>query len=669
MGLTILYGLQAQEIPEGTEQQLEYRADAGISDDDDDQWLQELEYLRKHPLDINQAGVEELRRLRVLNEIQISSFLAYRMLLGKLQSVYELQAVPYWDLPCIRKLLPLIRLSPVQTIREDLLNRLRKGEHSLLFRASAQLERSAGYKRDFTGTRYLGNSLKLFFRYRYTYKNILQYGILGEKDAGEPLFRGAQRTGFDFYSVHFFIRQAGRLRALALGDFTVCMGQGLVHWQGFSPGRGGDILGIKRQQDVLRPYSSAGEYNFLRGAGLTFEKGRLQVSIFGSLRNISANGAADSGGQTGYVTSLLSGGYHRTASEIADRNRLRLFTAGAVARYAFPRGHISINAIQHLTDIPLQKRDEPYNLYAARGRQWANWSADYGYTLGNVHLFGELAACRSVAGAWVQGILLSVDPRLDLSFLYRHLPPAYHSLFGHAFTVQASPGNERGFFAGISFRPGDRWKLDATADYYHFPWLTYNTDAPARGADYQLQLSYRPGKQTEIRARYRSDLRESNTGTGAIPYPGFFSKKGFRIQLNQVLSPVFSVRIRAETQRYLPPKAKPESGYLMFVDLQSKPAGLPFSGIVRLQYFETEGYDARIYAYENDVLYSYSLPAFAGRGFRYYVLMNLALSRKWEGWLRWSQRIEPGMASVGSGADLVSGNKKSEWKLQVRVIF
>ena len=60
----------------------------------------------------------------------------------------------------------------------------------------------------------------------FAYKNLLQFGVVGDKDAGEQFFSGAQNLGFDFYSIHLFARNVGRIKALALGDFTVNMGQG-----------------------------------------------------------------------------------------------------------------------------------------------------------------------------------------------------------------------------------------------------------------------------------------------------------------------------------------------------------------------------------------------------------------------------------------------------------
>jgi len=44
-----------------------------------------------------------------------------------------------------------------------------------------------------------------------------------------------------------------------------------------------------------------------------------------------------------------------------------------------------------------------------------------------------------------------------------------------------------------------------------------------------------------------------------------------------------------------------------------------YSGNIRIQYFESDSYDSRIYAYENDVAFTNSIPSFSGRGYRLYI--------------------------------------------------
>ena len=95
----------------------------------------------------------------------------------------------------------------------------------------------------------------------------------------------------------------------------------------------------------------------------------------------------------------------------------------------------------------------------------------------------------------------------------------------------------------------------------------------------------------------------------------------------------------------------------------------PISGVLRLQYFETDGYNSRIYAYENDVLYSYSIPAFSDKGFRYYLTLNYDLTKKLSFWLRWAQTIYKNRNTVGSGLDEIQGSRRTEVKLQARLIL
>jgi hypothetical protein len=100
-----------------------------------------------------------------------------------------------------------------------------------------------------------------------------------------------------------------------------------------------------------------------------------------------------------------------------------------------------------------------------------------------------------------------------------------------------------------------------------------------------------------------------------------------------------------------------------------KPMLTPYAVVLRLQYFETDSYDARVYAYENDVLYNYSIPAFYDKGFRYYLTCNFDMNKRISFWLRWAQTIYQDKDIIGSGPDAINGNKRSEIKLQARLIF
>jgi hypothetical protein len=125
-------------------------------------------------------------------------------------------------------------LQLASSVTENLIKRLHGGENELLMRYSQQIEKSVGYEKSAdSSSYYLGSPQKLFLRYKYSYKNLLQYGLLGDKDAGEQFFKGYQKYRFDFYSFHFFFaKNLGIIKSLRLGDFTVNMGQGLIQLGG-----------------------------------------------------------------------------------------------------------------------------------------------------------------------------------------------------------------------------------------------------------------------------------------------------------------------------------------------------------------------------------------------------------------------------------------------------
>ena len=301
---------------------------------------------------------------------------------------------------------------------------------------------------------YPGSPQRILLRYKYVYKNLLQYGITGEKDAGEQFFKGAQSSGFDFYSAHFFARDLGKIKALALGDFTVSMGQGLIHWQSIAFGKGPDVTAIKRQAPVLKPYNSAGEIFFHRGAGITVAKNKFEATAFVSYRNLDANFVADTSiTRDDFISSFLTSGYHRTKSEQEDKNVQKQLTVGGNLAYNGNKFHVGFNTVHYHFKYDIKKSDQLYNKYDISGNRLSNYSLDYSYTYKNLHLFGEAAIDDQVNKAFVTGLLVAVDPKVDLSFVYRNISAKYKSLYGSAFTENTFPENEHGFFAGISFRP------------------------------------------------------------------------------------------------------------------------------------------------------------------------------------------------------------------------
>ena len=667
-----LFTPEAQETPVSTiEQQIENLTEIDQAETEDDSYQQQWERFRKNPLNLNTADETELRELKIISGLQIANFILYRKLLGKFISIYELQAVPSWDIQIIKKLLPFITVEEPLNISNVFKLRFKDGEHGLVFRYSQVLEESKGFTDTSASTKYLGSPPRLFFRYRYQYKNLLQFGIVGDKDAGEQFFKGAQNKGFDFYSFHLFARKVGVVQSVALGDFTINMGQGLIQWQSLAFRKSVDVMGVKRQSPVLRPYNSAGEFNFHRGAGITVQKRNVQATAFVSYRKLSANFVADTVSNEEYITSFINSGYHRTESEIADRHKLGQLAVGGNLKYKTDQWHAGINAIVFNFSAPVQKRPEPYNLYAISGHGWGNYSIDYSYTHHNIHFFGEAAVDKNFSKAFLNGLLVSVDPRVDISFLHRNIDRQYQSINGNAFTENTYPTNENGLYTGISIRPAPGWRLDAYIDVYKSPWLKYLVDAPSQGKDFIAQLTYVPNKQIEVYTRYRSETKQGNQpdNISATNYLVQLPRQNWKTQISFRINSSIAIRNRTELLWYDKKGENAETGFLTFFDFIYKPMLKNYSCNMRLQFFETGGYDSRIYAYENDVLFYYSIPAFFNKGYRYYFNLNYNLNSKITFWLKWSQTIYKNVESVGSGLDEIPGSLKSEIRIMARLVF
>lgn len=673
--------LAQEKQTDAQEEQLETAAEDREENVDDDSYWQSAEYYKRHHLNLNYATEDDLKELHLLTALQIESFLRYRQLIGKLISIYELQAVPLWDVALIKNLLPYITVNDVRNDLASLSKRFVSGSSSILFRYGKIAEQAKGFKppANENASYYAGSRNRLYVRYKYNYNGILQYGILGAKDAGEEFFKGSQKNGFDFYSFHLFAKNIGKIKQLALGDFTVNMGQGLIQWQSLAFGKSAAVLNVKREASFLRPYNSSGSYNFHRGIGVVTGNQNWSVAAFISKRKLSGNIVVDSADDE-HISSFQTSGYHRTLSELNDKNSMTQLAVGGSVKFEKYNWHIAVNMVDYHFSKIFQKEDKPYNLFALSGKDWSNSGIDYSYTYRNMHMFGEFAVDKHLNKAFVNGLLVSVHSTVDVSLLYRSIDKAYQSLYANAFTENTAPSNEKGMYAGLSLRPSSQIRMDAYADVFSFPWLKYLVDAPSGGKEYFLQFTYVPNKKASMYVLYKSKCKQKSFADANEAMKSLYvvPQNNLRFQARVQINDRFVLTNRIEALWYDNNGKYKEQGFLMYVQADYKP-GRKISGNARLQHFETDGYNSRIYTYESDMLYSYSIPEFFDKGFHYYVncrfdivsLLGIKKSIKSDiaCWLKWSQTIYADKNIIGSGLDVIQGNKKSEIKAQVIMSF
>jgi hypothetical protein len=156
---------------------------------------------------------------------------------------------------------------------------------------------------------------------------------------------------------------------------------------------------------------------------------------------------------------------------------------------------------------------------------------------------------------------------------------------------------------------------------------------------------------------------------GNIDYP--VDKVNQQMRLNFIFSPTQDIRLhsRLEWTSYQEEGQVREQGYLIFQDITWKKLNVPFSITGRYAIFRTDGWNARMYAYENDVLYSYSIPPYYGSGARAYIIFKFDVKRNVDLWLRLAQWTYTDRNTISSGNSEINGPRKTDLTVQLRMKF
>ncbi|MDX5422719.1 MAG: helix-hairpin-helix domain-containing protein, partial [Hymenobacteraceae bacterium] len=324
----------------------------------------------QRPIDLNRATPEELASLYILSRPQIASFFRHIRENGPLLSIYELQAIPDFDLITIYKLVYFVRVDDagLNADQRPLLQRIvGEDNNALLIRYERTLQERRGYTSIDTSSRstarYLGSPDKVLMRYRVSHTRDYSLGFTAEKDAGEQLTwdPDTRRYGLDFYSAHLQFYNKGKFKSIALGDYQLQFGQGLLLSSGYTVGKGSEtITTVSRPNVGLRPYSSVLEHAFYRGAAATYSFGRVDVTGFVSGKRVDANLQAqldtlDNFGD--FFTGIQTSGFHRTPSELANKWRVREQIIGGNATYQSRNRTLlaGITAMATTYSSPIQK--------------------------------------------------------------------------------------------------------------------------------------------------------------------------------------------------------------------------------------------------------------------------------------------------------------------------
>ncbi|MDR1653364.1 MAG: helix-hairpin-helix domain-containing protein [Prevotellaceae bacterium] len=668
----------AQESAQADIEQLiaeifEQYAEEQDSEIDFESFYEILSALNQNPVNLNITTREQLENLPFLSENQVENILEFRYLYGNFNTIYELQLIDGLDMTDIRRMLPFVFVGESLSNQRDKIyfrEIFTRSKNELLMRYDQTIEQRSGFKTSenqpdtAAGSNYLGEPFYTSIKYKFNFRNRILAGFQAEKDAGEPFFNKYGR-GYDFFAASLQLNDFGIFKTVVAGDFRAGFGMGLVIRQNFSMGKSSYVLNIQPRGAALKRYTSTAETNFLRGAGITVRLKNCEITAFASLRKLDADTTG------GAFSTLNETGYHRLAYEIDRKNTVLQKVYGGDITLTVNNLQIGLTATGLALSAPIMPTASLSNIFAFAGSNQFNASVHYRGVWRNFNFFGETAANNKFAIATINALSFSPVSIADFIILYRNYSPHYNALFANAFGENSNVTNENGLYIGAVIHPYRRWKVSAYADNFRFPAPRFGTDYASYGADFLLQTDFAYSRRTNMswRLRYKNTFKNQTDSEENIRQIAENKKWQLRYILN-VSFGQFQLKTQLDGNVAKTAQNANTYGIMAFQDINYTFKNFPLKINTSFRFFDAQNYANRLYAYEKDILYAFSIPMIYGLGSRYYLNLNYKFNDNLSVWLKFAQTVySDDRTSIGSGRDKIDGQHKSDLKIQLRWKF
>lgn len=583
-----------------------------IETDNLEDMYERLAELQADPIDLNTATDDDLKRLTFLSNEQIEELAEYLDRYRPMRSIGELAMIKSLDPLRLRMLKNFVYAGSEDRKARfpSIGNILKYGKHELVATASIPL-----YERKGDRNGYLGYKYSHWTRYTFKYGQYVQIGITGAQDAGEPFFSGGNGLGYDHYAYYAIIRKLGCLKTLAAGQYKLRFGMGLAMNTGFTLGKTTSLV-FSTPTNSISPNSSRSDAYYLQGAAATFAIGQhVDATAFVSYRKTDATLNDD-----GTIKTLLHTGYHRTPSEMLRKHNSSQTAAGGNIRWHSGGWHAGASGIYTSFNRELKPNttQQLYRKYYPTGKNFYNGSADYGYTSHWININGETAINNEGAIATLNCISLKANQSLTMTAIQRYYSYRYYSLFGSSFSDGGNVQNESGIYLGATWNPLARLSILAYTDYAYFPWARYTASEPSRSWDNLLQATYKIAQHTTMTARYRLRMRQENY-TDENSTTSLIDKTEHRARIAIAYADdhwTAKTQLEGACTTFPASATRKKDSFGGMLMQTVGYSNNTLSMAANIGYFHTKDYNSRLYAYERNMLYSFSFPMFYGEGMR-----------------------------------------------------
>lgn len=651
---------------------------AVMADDTDDDYgpdselFEELYDLHHHPINLNTAEEDELRKMFFLSDNEIKDILFYISNHKPLMSTGELMFIPSLS----RQKRLMIQLfcyageSNTNTFSFKKIFKYSKNE--LTLRSDFPLYTKAGYdtpdstKEQNPNKTYLGNRLYQSIRYTFDSQNHFYAGIQLEKDPGEKYI--------DHHSAYAMIKNIGCIKNAIVGNYRISFGHGLVVNTGTSFGKTMKLNSLERIDYGISRHSSTAESGYLTGGAATLRFNKIQLSAFASYKNADGTFNSDSTG----ISSLKTDGLHRTPLEQSKKSNIHIADFGGNIHIDINRVQLSLTVANTHLDTPLYpKHDTPssyYRLYNLQGSNFTAASIAYSYRDSKIQFSGETALNDQIAIATLNHLQWTPSPSNTLTLIQRLYQAKYHSFNARAFGENSSVNNEQGIYLGWNTSLSHAISLNTYFDFMHFPWLKSQVSAPSYGYEWMAQISYTPSATHSLTLRYRlkskqKDYTPSSMGTTTSNKILLRFKSNHNLRLQYKYQPCDALSFKTTLiGTHIQFATDKTFGYSIGEAIRytgTKNLRIDFS----TTYFNTDDYDTRIYNYESSLLYTFGMNAYYNQGIRTTLLANWTIHPKLILTFKGSSTAYIHQHTIGTALELIEANHREDIQLQLRWKF
>jgi len=570
-------------------------------------FIEQLHELSEYPVRINSADESELVRLFFITDFQIKSLIDHIKESGDIVSIYEIASVPGFDRQLAEMMMPFI----------SLVKKENNSPGKLKFRNN--LLTNLIIKPGESDTSSLGSAWKILSKYKFSIGSF-SGGITVEKDAGEKFFPAPQSFP-DFISTNLTYTGKGFVRKIILGDYSARFGQGTNVNSRMSTGFSLTSSGYMSGQDEVRPYTSTDENNFFRGVAAKFSIRNLGLSLLYSNNAVDATLGTSADSTEKYVVNFYRTGLHNRSLMMTKKNILNEIFYGINVNYNISSVRFGLTWTENSFSLPLNlKSSDPDDLYAFKGIRNNVYSVYYNSVIKRILMFGEVSADKLWNFALVQGFTARPADRLSINFLYRKYSPGFISLHAHGPGISTSTGNEHGMLGNFTFEAAKYLFINAGFDITSFPWLKYRCSYPSIAKRKEIRIKYLPSDKFsfEMLYKYRFSMTDMQDDKGISGMAELTSRtfKGivkYTPAENLNLTTRIDYKVVGETG---------SKGMLMQQDINYRFRQIPLTLWFRHCIFTTDDWNSRLFTWENDLLYSFSIPALSGKGNRSYLMVK-----------------------------------------------